>query len=155
MFSLQHAVLARPIARQAFLALCVSLLATLLALPAAGALRIVSESPRTRVFRDVYEMLPACWKENRPVVVREVSDIDMDLLVGDDEREQRSDSVIDGYYQPGRGDGWPTITLRRSLRDGSAELVFAHEYAHYIWDAKLSEKQRADYRRVWSRQQRA
>ena len=122
-----------------------------------GALRIITESPRGRVFKNIYDMLPVCWKANRAVLVREVSDYEMDLLVGDDElrRAEDDDSVVDGYYQPGRGEDMPTITLRRTIRDGAAELVFVHEYAHYIWDNKLTEKQRVEYRRIWDRQERA
>ncbi len=131
--------------------------ALFLALPASAALRIISESPRGRLFKEIYDQLPPCWKASRSVLVREVSDFEMDLLVGEDEmrREGADDSIVDGYYQPGKGDELPTITLRRSIRDGAAELVFAHEYAHYLWDSKLNDKQRADYRKLWSKQERA
>jgi hypothetical protein len=39
------------------------------------------------------------------------------------------------------------------MRNAAAELVFAHEYAHFIWDSHLSERQRGDYRRIWAKQE--
>ena len=133
-----------------------ALAALFVAVPASAALRIITESPRGRLFKQVYDQLPPCWKATRSVLVREVSDMEMDLLVGEDEmRREQDDSIVDGYYQPAKGDALPTITLRRTIRDGAAELVFAHEYAHYVWDSKLTDKQRMDYRRIWSKQERA
>src|SRR2546423_2625985 len=126
-------------------------------LPASAGIRIITESPRGRIFRGIYDLMPPCWHASGNVLVREVTDYEMDMLVGEDEsrRDANDDSVVDGYYQPGKGDDMPTITLRRSIRDGSAELVFAHEYGHYVWDNKLTEKQRSEYRRIWAKQQRA
>ena len=128
-----------------------------LAIPAAATLRLMTDSPRGRVFKSVYDMFPTCWKALRPVLVREVTDEEMDMLVGEEEdgRESEDDSVVDGYYQPGRGSESPIITLRRSIRDTAAEMVFAHEYAHYIWDHKLSERQRGDYARLWNKLERS
>jgi hypothetical protein len=109
------------------------------------------------MFKAVYELFPPCWRALRPVLVREVTDSEMDMLVCDEDagRESEDDSVVDGYYQPGRGGEMPIITLRRSIRDAAAEMVFAHEYAHYIWDHKLSERERSEFTRIWTKQERA
>ena len=132
-----------------------ALAALLVSFPAAASLRIATESPRARIFKAIYDQFPICWRATRLVVVREVSDADMDFLVGEEEewrREGRDDSIVDGYYQPGRRGEAPTITLRKSMKDGAAELVFAHEYAHYIWDVFLTNRQKADYLRIWDKQ---
>ncbi len=47
------------------------------------------------------------------------------------------------------------ITLLQTLRGEEAELVFAHEYGHYVWDRMLSLQDRADYRRAWTKEKRA
>jgi hypothetical protein len=132
-----------------------ALAALVVSLPAAATLRVTPESPRGRLFKSVYDQLPPCWKANRVVVLREVSDADMDFLVGEEEewrREGTDDSIVDGYYQPGRRGEAPIITLRKSMKDGAAEMVFAHEYAHYIWDVFLTNRQKADYLKIWDQQ---
>src|SRR6185295_10559222 len=90
------------------------------------------------------------------VVVRWVSDREMDRLVADqeDEDNQRGDdSTIQGFYDRAKGDRIPaTITIRENLPREEARFVLSHEFAHMVWDDVLTRRDRADYRSLWDHQ---
>ncbi|HLK57613.1 MAG TPA: hypothetical protein VKU00_13695 [Chthonomonadaceae bacterium] len=138
-----------------FVTACLSLF-TLFAYPhsALAELRIDTETPHAATWRKIYEQLPDAWKSSRIVVVREVSDAEMERLVAQTEggSNNRSDdgSVVDGVFQPGEKEEDPdTITLRESLRGSEVDMVFTHEYGHFVWDIRMTRAQRDQYRRIW------
>jgi hypothetical protein len=121
---------------------------------ASADLRIGAETPHAEMWRKVYEQLPSAWKSAHPVFVQEVSDAEMERLVARMEGESSSrssdGSVVDGCFQPAeREDDLDTITLRESLKGQDAELVFTHEYGHFVWDHLMKRAQRDQYRRLW------
>ena len=127
--------------------------------PASADLTIAGESPHAAMWRKVYQQLPDAWKSSRSVVVQEVSDAEMERIVARTEGESSSraqdNAVVDGCFEPGQQDNVPdTITLRETLRGQDAELVFTHEYGHFVWDSRLTRAQRDQYRRVWREQKR-
>lgn len=99
-------------------------------------------NPHRSQWGRVFERIPSRLRPVRDVVVREVSDAEMDRLVRDDsEGEARiDDSVVDGMFFV--DDGQPTIVLRRSLAGEDAVQVFAHELGHAVWDTQLSAAER-------------
>lgn len=128
-------------------------------MPASAELRFRADSLHAPVWKRLYDRMAAVWKADRPVEVREVSDREMDRIVERTEgrRGQRDDSIVDGCYN---GDGEEEtspghITLRASLRGADAEMVFTHEYGHYVWDEILSDTDRSGYRRLWREQRHA
>lgn len=113
-----------------------------------------ARSPHTVLWRGIYEHLPAVWKARTPLVVREVSDSEMDRLVaesGGDDNRQDDNSVVDGcFLDAGDGpDEPPSITLRQTLEGEDAALVFTHEYGHYVWAEILNDGERSQYERIW------
>lgn len=119
-------------------------------------LRVSGYSPHALLWKRLYEQMPDVWKGRADLVVREVSDSEMDQLVADDEGDggqggKNDDSVVDGYYHEGRGarDETPTITLRRTMPEDEAAFVFTHEYGHYVWYKVLTRQQRNDYVSLW------
>jgi hypothetical protein len=120
-------------------------------------LRFRAESAHTGVWRHAYSQFPAIWKAHRIVVVREISDAEMDRLVEQFEGpSDKSDSIVDGCYQA-TTDNEETagrITLRESLHGENATLVFVHEYGHYVWSNVLTGADRVRYRRIWREQKR-
>jgi hypothetical protein len=111
-------------------------------------------------WRRVYDQMPNAWKTDRLIVVREVTEWQMDRLVsstGGDSDPRYSDTVVDGCYQRGGPDeeAYGTISMRETLHGELAAFVFAHEYGHYVWDDLLTEAQRLSYARLWRAQKRA
>lgn len=133
---------------------------TLLASGAACAdIAVDAGTSRARLYERAYWELPDAWRTDRVIGVREVPDHAMDRLVAaDDPRGSRydQDSIVDAFYEAGRRNGrwWAEITLRESLPPAEAEVVFLHEYAHFVWHELLSSRDRAAYRRVWERSRR-
>jgi hypothetical protein len=140
---------------------CVLLAAVLLGLFAGASalalspLRMAEDSPHAGLLRHVFNQIPPVWKTERPLVVEEVSRQEMEDLiarVGGDDTD--GDWTIDGCYEPGglgRNDP-ATITLIETLKSDDAELVFAHEYGHLVWDELLTNADRSRYSRIWSEQ---
>lgn len=130
--------------------------------PASASLRVVGEGPRAALWQRLYDALPAPWKTERTLLVQELTDAEMAAFLarvggnGSADRAE-SDSTVDGCYQKsGRTKGEVgTIRLCRRLEGAQAELVFAHEYGHFIWDQKLVKAQRARYKTLWRQQKRA
>jgi hypothetical protein len=126
-----------------------------------AALRVADSAPHALLWRRLYDRMPDFWKSERAVVVQEVSRAEMERLVartgGYSGSHAHDNSVVDGCYQPnGEDENSPaTITLRETLRGDEAALVFTHEYGHFAWEERLSEAQRACYRRLWREQKRA
>jgi hypothetical protein len=140
----------------AFFVTAGAILYTLLALPrfACAELRIDHDTTHAAIWRKIYQQLPDAWKSSRIVVVQEVTDSEMEHIVaqsqGGNNNSEDDGSVVDGCFQPGEKEGDPdTITLRESLRGSEAELVFTHEYGHFVWDARMTRAQRDQYRRLW------
>jgi len=128
----------------------------LLGSPASASLRINGYSPHASLWKRLYDKMPEVWKGRGDIIIREVSDSEMDQLVAEDEDDRGSggkndDSVVDGYYHEGKGnrDDIPTITLRRTMPDDEAAFVFTHEYGHYVWYKILTRQQRSDYVNLW------
>ncbi len=152
-------MLGRPIAVCASLLLIVGGLLHPLG-PADAALRMDTGSLHAPIWRKVYNDLPASWRSDKPIRVEEITDLAMAQLTaeGDSGRNGHGDaeSVVDGCFrQSDDRDDSPIITLRESLRGEDAELVFAHEYSHFIWDEKLTDTQRRSYTALWRAQKRA
>lgn len=129
-------------------------------LPAQATLLMSGEVPHAAVWQRVYDDMAPQWKNNQDLVVQEVSDDAMEKIVAQAEgNNNRADdnSIVDGcYHDASEKEDLPaTITLRASLRGEDAELVFAHEYGHFVWDTKITSAQRARYHRLWRDQKRA
>lgn len=129
--------------------------------PARAALRIAGDAPHARLWRQLYRQMPSCWKISRTVFLQEVSDDEMDRLVERTRHRNRDeahdDSLVDGCYESGgpHEDDFPTITLRDSLSSEERNLVFTHEYGHFVWDEILTDRQRDRYARLWRDLKRA
>ncbi len=129
--------------------------------PVLAALRVDEEAPHASLWRSLYAEMPGCWKTPRLVVLRELSDADMDRLIARKQQgagdAREDDSVIDGCYENGgqQEDDSATITLRDTLSGEEAVLVFTHEYGHHVWDEILTNGERARYERLWRQQKRA
>ncbi|HZT43239.1 MAG TPA: hypothetical protein VFA07_13805 [Chthonomonadaceae bacterium] len=131
-------------------------------LPAAHAvgLRIAEGAPHASLWKRIYDRIPDPWKIDRPLLVREISDGEMDALVersGGNKNPEDASTVVDGCYLDGgdNEDDPASITLRETLNEQSAGIVFAHEYGHYVWANMLTEDQRARFARLWRTQKRA
>lgn len=107
-----------------------------------------AESSRRAVWQRVFERVPAALRPRRDVLVREISDQEMDDLVAEDAeqaaRQDDDDSIVDGIFLYD-DEGRPTITLRRSLSPADAPLVFAHELGHLVWDTHLTAGERGRF----------
>jgi hypothetical protein len=129
-----------------------------LVLPAAAGLHVEGGSSRAPLFRTLYDKLPDCWKTDREVIVREVSDREMRRLIAEDKRmsrEEEDDMVVQGFYDnDGDGKSPIVITLRSSLSADEARMVFTHEYGHYVWDDLLTKGDRNSYGELWQKQRR-
>jgi hypothetical protein len=129
-----------------------------LALPAAAGLHVEGNSSRASLFRGLYDKLPACWKTDREVIVREVSDREMRRLIAEDKRSNREDEgdmVVQGFYDNDGDEESPIIiTLRSSLTAEDARMVFTHEYGHFVWDEMLTKGDRSSYSDLWEKQRR-
>jgi hypothetical protein len=137
--------------------------------------RFATNATHAALWRKVYDRMPAVWKTKRVILVRELTEWQMDRLVADaggDTDSRHRDTVVDGCYQDndlnkdqnndgnndqsviGEGDIFATISLSNTLQGDQAALIFAHEYGHYVWEDRLTLGQRADYRRLWRSQRR-
>src|SRR5262249_728335 len=96
-------------ARLCALVFCLLLPASLLVLPRAvrAALRVASDTPRADFWQRLYAGIPGVWKSRRVVLVREISDSEMDRLAAEDgpRSDRDDDSVVDALYRPGGGRG--------------------------------------------------
>jgi hypothetical protein len=126
--------------------------------PAGAQLRFRAGTTHGALWRRLYATLPATWKAQDLVYVRELSDGDMDRFIEEFEGpNSKADSIVDGCYQGNHGlqASAGEITLRESLYGENAALVFIHEYGHYVWANLLTEAERARYHRIWREQKRA
>jgi len=130
--------------------------------PARATLRIATGCPHGSLFQRIYEQFPEVFKSRSTLLVREVSDEEMDQLVGEHERDLQHNGnsdqgVVDAFYQSAQSerDPTPSITIRRMLPEYSSPFIFTHEYGHYVWYAKLNRGQRGDFKRIWREQKRA
>lgn len=129
--------------------------------PGSAELRVMDDAPRASLWQRLYRQIPACWRTRRDVEVREVTKAEIERIVARNEGTQGHEdddaSEVDGIYQAiGEHEGDPiTITLRDSLRGDEAELVFLHEYGHFVWEEKLTRKDRIRYEHLWEKQRRA
>jgi hypothetical protein len=129
--------------------------------PARADLQISADSSRAAVWLRIYNHLPPCWQTDREIIVREVSDTDLNtdsersaVAGASDNRPDVVEFTIDGDFQD-PWDGLPTIRLAQSLSKRDAPFVFAHEYGHFVWEEKLSRSDRRTYRRIWEDQRDA
>ncbi len=130
-------------------------------IPVSASLRLVGNAPHASLWQHIYEQLPSVWKSDRAVMVRELSDTEMAEFVaqnvgGGGDRHAHDDWVIDGCYEASsdpHGDAG-TIRVCARLQGQAAELIFTHEYGHFIWLEKLSKQQRGVYQRLWRQQKR-
>jgi hypothetical protein len=151
----------RPRTHFLFCCFLLVLFVSLAAAPSRATIRAERETSRSTVWKRLYEALPSAWKTRETVIVREVSDHEMDDLTRDDSRDgfssqsdrsaSEEDEEVEGFYEYSPRRGAPMITLRSSLSSTEAEYVFTHEYAHFVWEALLSDRQRDDYFRIWNR----
>lgn len=151
-----------PRVRFLFRSLLPLLFVSLAITPSRTTVRAERETGRSAVWNRLYEALPSVWKTRQTVIVREVSDREMDDLTRDDSRsgfsnspdrsESEDEGEIEGFYEYSPRRGAPVITLRSSLSSGEAEFVFTHEYGHFVWENILSDDQCDAYFRLWSRQ---
>ncbi len=132
--------------------------------PARADLRVAASAPHAAQWRRLYERLPEAWKTGQPILLQEVSLSEMRQLVGrtgdnESSHENAGDraSEVDGCYQSGGDDdnSPPVISLSETLQGDDINLVFVHEYAHYVWDERLTRTQQAAYRKIWREQKRA
>lgn len=149
-----------PIARiGARVAAWLLLLCVLCPHPAHAALLVRKDAPHAEQWFRLYNELPPVWKTRRDIKVRELPPEDMARLIvklGGEEADRHDDSTVDGCYQSEDEDeDTPVITLADTLRGEQASLVFTHEYGHFVWDALLTDRERARYTRLWRTQKRA
>jgi hypothetical protein len=142
------------------LALAVTLYAVVAGPPVPSLVRPSRETSHAALWRKLYDQFPEAWKSREVVVVREVSDREMDRLVrehGDGpSRDSEDEDEVQGFFEyTGPREDLPTITLRESLSDAEAGFVFTHEYGHFVWEEKLTQREQDDYFRIWNRQRRA
>lgn len=145
---------------------CAALLIGALAsahVPAIALIRSAHETERAPLWRKLYDQLPQPWKSRAVVVVREVSDREMDRLVRehgdgpsrDSQGDSQDEDEVQGFFEyAGPRENVPTIVLRDSLSVDEASFVFTHEYGHFVWEEKLSEREHDDYFRIWNRRRR-
>ncbi len=131
-------------------------------LPARATLRITGDSPHASTWQRLYDQFSDVFKSKNVLVVREVSDDEMDELVGEHERDLQhtgnsDQGVVDAFFQSAQSerDPTPSITIRRMLPEGAAAFIFTHEYGHFVWYSKLNREQRSGYTRLWKQQRRA
>lgn len=125
--------------------------------PTSAAIRPARETARAPLWRKLYDQMPVPWKTDEQVVVREVTDKDMDRLVTErgDSPSHDGDDQVDGFFEFDDDHGVPpTIYLRQSLPLEDARFVFTHEYGHYVWEEKLTKDDRTDYVRIWNEQKK-
>jgi len=127
--------------------------------PARGLVRPARETGRAALWRKLYDAFPQPWKSRDVVVVREVSDREMDRLVrehGDDNsRDSADDDEVQGYFEfTGPREETPLIVLRDSLTEPEATFVFSHEYGHYVWEELLTKRDQDEYFRIWNSRRR-
>jgi hypothetical protein len=119
----------------------------------------VNDVPNADLWRRVYAQMPEAWKTDRLILVRQLTESQMDRLIDDigGNDNQHGDTVVDGCYQSGGAadEAFGTISLRETLHGELAAFVFAHEYGHYVWDDLLTEEQRSSYTHLWKVQKRA
>jgi hypothetical protein len=140
------------------------LLVGILPLSADASLQFDKEARHAALWRRIYDPLPAGWKCEQTIVVRDVPYAELN---DGDENEEHSisdvndgdepETMTDGAYEPVDEESAAPASIRllNTLDDEEAGLVFAHEYAHFIWDEQLTRAQRQNYRRIWQRQKRA
>src|SRR5207247_4573739 len=136
--------LARRTLRAAASGIFLLALTIVLAIPTgrtSASIRPARETARAAIWRKLYEQMPTPWKTSETVVIREVSDREMDRLVTDrgDSPSHDGDDEVDGFFEFDDDRGIPpTIYLRLSLPVEDARFVFTHEYGHYVWEQKLA-----------------
>jgi predicted metalloprotease len=161
--NLLHPSFSRPeLRRPGLLLCCLSIVAFTASLPKSvlAGPRFSRNAANASLWQRVYDQIPEVWKTDRVLVVRELTEWQMDRLVedsGGDKDPHNADTVVDGCYQRCETDDdvYGTISLRETLHGDLAAFVFAHEYGHYVWDDILSAEERATYTRVWRAQKRA
>ncbi len=126
--------------------------------PVHAALMVDNAAPHAMLWRRLYARMPAIWKTSELLNLREVSEEQMRRLAAEADGDERSngDSVVDGMYQ-GTVDnpGMPaTITLCPDIEGTDTDILFAHEYGHFVWETRLTRGQRARFRRIWNDQKR-
>ncbi len=103
----------------------------------------------------VYDSLPACCKSDFrvAVVLMTASALDRYVRNGLDPVSARMLNVssIDGVYE----NPAPTITLRSDGDCATLCQTFAHEYAHCLWQRRLTRDQQRDYTRLYASQKAA
>lgn len=121
--------------------------------------RVSERSPQAKVWRKLYAEIPEKWRTAREIVVEEVSGAELKRIAAEDEdteaRDEESDETdIDGCYQNSGIKEPIHIFIRETLRGEAAELVFLHEYAHFIWDEFVTPDEQEIYTKVWREQRR-
>ena len=120
----------------------------------------VSEmSLQKKVWRKLYGSLPSKWQTSREIVVEEVSGAELKKIAAEDETEENRDDSdetdIDGCYQNAGTKEPIRIFIRETLKGEEAELVFLHEYAHFVWDEFVTPDEQEIYSKIWREQKRA
>jgi hypothetical protein len=115
---------------------------------------VAERAPRASMWKDLYQQLPEKWKSRGTILVREVSDEEMDrLLVAETDGEydpRDEETVVQAFFDRSREKGRPdAIIMRRSIRDREAAFIFTHEYGHYVWDTQLTRAQKREYTELW------
>ncbi len=122
--------------------------------------RVSERSPNAKVWRKLYAAIPEKWQTDREIVVEEVSGAELRRIAAESEdtepQDEESDETdIDGCYQNSGVKEPIRIFIRETLRGETAELVFLHEYAHFIWDEFVTPDEQELYTKVWREQRRS
>lgn len=129
--------------------------------PSFATLRIADNAPHAALWQQVYDELPSCWKSDRAITVRELPSAEMAALITRNGGRVSPSRIgngigVDGCYQKDCNSKTNAGTICLCLNQGTqAELVFAHEYGHFIWDEKLTKAHRASFKRLWQKETRA
>ena len=125
-------------------------------LPSPAQIVFKNTSRHVSIWKSIYSRLPAVWKSDLKVTVREVPDETMTALTEAYENQSNVNdlSLVDGLFiKRDQEASLPSrIYLSESLRGESVGLVFVHEYGHFVWHTMLSSSQRNRFRRLWREQ---
>ncbi len=121
-----------------------------------GSLKFVNSAPHAALWQQLYSELPGCWKTDRIVSLQELSPEEMADYASRHGDTMAGNGAVDGCYESGGRTRAHAGMIRLCVtEDGTPpDLMFAHEYAHFIWDEKLTRAQRARFARLWERQER-
>lgn len=149
-----------PSLKRAFLSLLISsVFLTCCARFSQAALSVDPDAPHAAVWRRLYARMPTLWKSTERLKLREVSEEEMRHIAADVDGDANTngDSVVDGMYQEAGDtlDSPPIITLCPQLEGTEPDMLFAHEYGHFVWNTKFTDAQHARFRRIWREQKRA